>query len=171
MSDSRHFERRLREALRDESVQPRIALRVELLQLMESLPAEGWIYDQLSHLEQSLKNYGQAHHWINLKCERCGQTTKRDRKRLGVLAQHLRDQKTIPMPDEHVHDMLADFSSMEWDSPQVHESTTRTENWLEENVYSLAIQEAVLEHFQDLELNSDFEIYHRLRKTLSPENK
>lgn len=169
MSEAQQFELRLKEALRDRSVRSRVELKSELLDRMKSDSREPWIYDLLSRIDESLKKYVEAHRWIRLKCERSGQTLKRDRKRLGVLAQHLRDQQIMPMPKEHQEDMLTDFSSMEWETSSVHESRSRTQEWLNNNVHSLAIQEAVLDHFKDLKLDSDFEIFQRLRRTVSPE--
>ena len=134
-----------------------------LLDFDDELPK---LYDMLSSIDECLLKYDSAREWLKKKCEALGSTSKKDRKRMAIFAQHAAARKKSPIPNDVKQDLIRFLESLDWSEPGAKQTDDKVPNWLRENLLSQPLLDSALGHFQNTGLDFDWDVFVYLaRKT------
>jgi len=151
-----------RKAPNSDSVEGLVALRSDLITHIESEGESGRALEMLASIDETLLRFDSARNWLQMKCDFNGEVTRKDRKRLAILAQETQERKTLPLPPEVEADLLSFLENQDWTRGGMDLSNSLIADWLEDNIRSQAIRESVAGHFEFMNLRSAGEIFRYL---------
>lgn len=139
-------------------------LKLEIVSLLKQHGDHPQLYGMLAAISEQLRKYREAALYLRLKCHLTGTTTKQDRKLLGRFAQSAGELSHLPLPhgfEFQLKQYLTEQQAMNSLSELGLELTT---NWLEDNLWSPAIQDGCLEYFRRHFLDSDARVHEFLNR-------
>lgn len=145
-----------------QSVPKLVECKSKLLSILQGFESP-LVYDLLSLVDECLLKYRSATDWLDKKCSLEGTVSKKDRKRRSLLELQIANLKSLPLPSEFEADLLNYLQEMDRSSEPSLGRPVAVEQWLEHNVQSLAIRDAVSAYFRKNGLDSDHAILKHLQ--------